>query len=141
MRKEFTTNSPAETEAFGEALAKAYAAPHVFCLTGDLGAGKTAMTRGIARGYGFSGRVSSPTFTIMHIYEGDETVHHFDLYRIGDEDELDAIGFDGFLREGISVIEWPDDFYARIGPCTRITITRRSDSGRHILLEEKDGAV
>ncbi len=125
-----------ETEQFGEMLAKKYPAPHIFCLTGDLGAGKTAMTRGIARGYGFSGRVSSPTFTIMHIYEGVETVHHFDLYRIEDEEELDAIGFDGFLREGISVIEWPDSFQARIGACTRITITRQSDTARHLLLEE-----
>ncbi|MBE7063309.1 MAG: tRNA (adenosine(37)-N6)-threonylcarbamoyltransferase complex ATPase subunit type 1 TsaE [Ruminococcaceae bacterium] len=138
MQKEFITNSPEETEAFGEALAGQYVAPHVFCLTGDLGAGKTAMTRGIARGYGFDGRVSSPTFTIMHVYEGAETVHHFDLYRIADEEELDAIGFDGFLREGISVIEWPDDYGVRIGPCTRITITRVSDTKRHIIVEEKD---
>lgn len=129
---EYFTNSVEETENFGEALAKRYPAPHVFCLTGDLGAGKTAMTRGIARGYGFLGRVSSPTFTIMHLYEGEETVHHFDLYRIEDEEELDAIGFDSFLREGISVIEWPDCFYDRIGPCTRITITRLSEEGRKI---------
>ncbi len=133
---EYITNSPEETERFGESLAAKYPAPHVFCLTGDLGAGKTAMTRGIARGYGFSGRVSSPTFTIMHVYEGKETVHHFDLYRIADEEELDAIGFDSFLREGISVIEWPDDYYERIGSCTEITITRVSDEERQLSVKE-----
>ncbi len=136
MATEYITKSAAETETFGERLARTYPAPHVFCLTGDLGAGKTAMTRGIARGYGFSGRVSSPTFTIMHVYEGDTTVHHFDLYRIEDEEELDAIGFDGFLREGIAVIEWPDAYNDRIGPCTRVTITRLSDTERRILTEE-----
>ncbi len=129
---EYITKAVEETEALGQSLAKMYPPPHVFCMTGDLGAGKTAMTRGIARGYGFSGRVSSPTFTIMHVYEGDATVHHFDLYRIEDEEELDAIGFDSFLREGISVIEWPDAFYERIGDCTLVRITRLSDSERKI---------
>ena len=133
---EFISNSVLETEDFGAALSEKYPAPHVFCLTGDLGAGKTAMTRGIARGYGFSGRVSSPTFTIMHVYEGESVVHHFDLYRIEEEDELDAIGFDSFLREGISVIEWPDMYYDRIGAATRITITRIADDVRKITLEE-----
>ncbi len=133
---EFISNSVLDTEEFGASLAEKYPAPHVFCLTGDLGAGKTAMTRGIARGYGFSGRVSSPTFTIMHVYEGREVVHHFDLYRIEEEDELDAIGFDSFLREGISVIEWPDMYYSRIGGATRITITRISDDVRKIVVEE-----
>ncbi len=133
----FISNSVLETEDFGASLAEKYPAPHVFCLTGDLGAGKTAMTRGIARGYGFSGRVSSPTFTIMHVYEGEgATVHHFDLYRIEEEDELDAIGFDSFLREGISVIEWPDSYWDRIGAATRITITRIGDDVRKIVLEE-----
>ena len=133
---EVITTSAAETEAFGEKLAARYPAPHIFCLTGDLGAGKTAMTRGIARGYGFSGRVTSPTFTIMQVYEGDETVHHFDLYRIDEEEELDAIGFDTFLKTGISVIEWPDAFYNRIGPCTKITIRRLSDTARRIEEEQ-----
>ena len=133
---EYITNSAEETEAFGESLAKKYPAPHVFCLLGDLGAGKTAMTRGIARGYGFSGRVSSPTFTIMHVYEGEIAVHHFDLYRIEDEEELDAIGFDSFLREGISVIEWPNAFFERIGAATKITITTLSDEARKIEVTE-----
>ncbi len=130
MEKEVFTSSPAETEKLGERLATEYPAPQVFCLTGDLGAGKTALTRGIAKGYGFSGRVTSPTFTLMHVYAGIETVHHFDLYRLSDEEELDAIGFDGFLRDGIAVIEWPDMFYDRIGAALKITITRLSDTER-----------
>ena len=133
---EFISNSVSETEAFGARLAEKYPAPHVFCLTGDLGAGKTAMTRGIARGYGFSGRVYSPTFTIMQVCEGESVVHHFDLYRIEDGDELGASGFDSFLRDGISVIEWPDMYYDRIGAATRITITRIADDVRKITLEE-----
>ncbi len=133
---EYITKAVEETEALGQSLAEKYPAPHVFCMTGDLGAGKTAMTRGIARGYGFSGRVSSPTFTIMHVYEGEEEVHHFDLYRIEDEEELDAIGFDTFLREGISVIEWPDAFFDRIGDCTLIRITRLSDTERKIEISD-----
>ncbi len=137
MQKEYITHSVEETEALGQALAESYPPPHVFCLTGDLGAGKTAMTRGIAGGYGFSGRVSSPTFTIMHLYEGEPAIHHFDLYRIEDEEELDAIGFDSFLREGISVIEWPDRFKERIGACTKITITRISDTERRLTVEER----
>lgn len=133
---EFITKTVEETEALGEKLAKEHPAPHIFCLTGDLGAGKTAMTRGVARGYGFSGRVSSPTFTIMHMYEGEETVHHFDLYRLEEEEELDAIGFDSFLRDGISVIEWPDSFQSRIGACTHITINRISDTERRFTIKE-----
>ncbi len=135
MEREIFTSSPAETEALGERLAAEFSAPCVFCLTGDLGAGKTALTRGIAKGYGYEGRVTSPTFTLMHVYEGAETVHHFDLYRLSDEEELDAIGFDAFLRQGIAVIEWPDSFYHRIGPCTKITITRISDTERKFLIE------
>ena len=134
---EYITKSVEETEKLGEKLAKENPEPHIFCMTGDLGAGKTAMTRGLARGYGFSGRVSSPTFTIMHIYEGDAVVHHFDLYRIEDEEELDAIGFDSFLTEGVSVIEWPDAFYERIGASTLIRITRLSDTERRIEISQK----
>ena len=106
---EVITKSVEETEAFGENLAKKYSAPHIFCLTGDLGAGKTAMTRGIARGYGFSGRVSSPTFTIMQLHDtGRLPLYHFDWYRLESAEELYELSMDEYLQNGgVAVIEWP----------------------------------
>ena len=91
----YKTLNTDETVALAANLAKEYPAPHTFCLKGDLGAGKTAFTRGLAKGYGYEGRVSSPTFTIMNIYDTENlSIHHYDLYRIADEEELYAIGFD-----------------------------------------------
>lgn len=132
----YETNSAAETEALGEVLAKAYPPPQVFCLTGDLGAGKTAFTRGLARGYGFSGRVMSPTFTLMHIYEGDVPIHHFDLYRLHTDEELDDIDFDSYLENGITVIEWPDAFMHRINNALFIKITYNGETCRILETEE-----
>ena len=106
----YTSKSAEETEKIAEALAKQYPPPHTFCLSGELGAGKTAFTRGLAKGYGFDGRVSSPTFTIMNIYEGAIPVYHYDLYRINDEDELFDIGFEPSSEGGITVVEWYDMF-------------------------------
>ena len=107
----YKTLNTAETVALAEKLAKEYSAPHTFCLKGDLGAGKTAFTRGLVRGYGYEGRVSSPTFTIMNIYECDNlSIHHYDLYRIADEEELHAIGFDPQAERCVTVVEWFDGF-------------------------------
>ncbi|MEN6349805.1 MAG: tRNA (adenosine(37)-N6)-threonylcarbamoyltransferase complex ATPase subunit type 1 TsaE [Syntrophomonas sp.] len=79
----------------------------VLYISGELGAGKTTLVRGIARGLGFSGRVSSPTFTIMNIYPGSPELYHFDLYRLQDSD-LDDLGWEDYLeKEGVSLIEWP----------------------------------
>jgi tRNA threonylcarbamoyladenosine biosynthesis protein TsaE len=126
---EFVSKSAKETEEIAASLAKAFAPPGVFCLIGDLGAGKTAFTRGLARGYGFEGRVLSPTFTIMNVYEGEVRINHFDLYRIGDEEELYDIGFDQFLNQDVSVIEWPDNYMHLIKGAVIITIdkTTRDD--------------
>ena len=107
---EFISHSPEETEQFAYELASKVSAPQVICLTGDLGAGKTAFTRGFARYFGIEKGVSSPTFIIMHRYAGTEVINHYDLYRLNDYDELLDIGFEEQIEGGISLIEWPDSF-------------------------------
>ena len=107
----YKTHNTDETIELAAKLANEYPVPHTFCLKGDLGAGKTAFTRGLAKGYGYDGRVSSPTFTIMNIYECVNTErHHYDLYRIADEDELYEIGFEAQEDNCITVVEWYDDY-------------------------------
>lgn len=107
---EFLSRSATETESFAEKFAGEISAPCVICLYGDLGAGKTAFTRGFARHFGIKKGVSSPTFIIMHCYNGSETINHYDLYRLTDYDELIDIGFEEQIEHGISLIEWPDNF-------------------------------
>ena len=98
-----------ETEAVGEALAARLQGGDVVAYLGDLGAGKTAFTRGLARGLGYVGRVTSPTFTIVNEYEGEIPLFHFDLYRLGDEEELFDIGWEDYLgRGGVCAVEWSE---------------------------------
>lgn len=134
---EFISHSPAETEEFAFNLAKRISAPRVICLTGDLGAGKTAFTRGFARAFGIEKGVSSPTFIIMHRYMGSEVINHYDLYRISDFDELCDIGFEEQIESGISIIEWPDNFMEFL-PEDKIVIkiTCLSDNERLIVTED-----
>jgi len=134
---EFISHSPEETEQFAYNLAAKVSAPQIICLTGDLGAGKTAFTRGFARYYGIEKGVSSPTFIIMHRYNGKETINHYDLYRLNDYDELLDIGFEEQIENGISLIEWPDNFMEYL-PDDKIVIriTRLSDNERQISLED-----
>lgn len=134
---EFISHSPEETEKFAYDLAGKITPPRVICLTGDLGAGKTAFTRGFARYFGIEKGVSSPTFIIMHRYAGSEIINHYDLYRIADFDELLDIGFEEQIESGISIIEWPDSFMEYL-PEDKIVIkiTRLSDSERLISMED-----
>lgn len=106
----FVSHNVNETENFAYSLASHVSAPKVICLIGNLGAGKTAFTRGFARYFGILRGVASPTFTIMMKYEGNEQINHYDLYRAEDYDELCDIGFEDQIDEGISLIEWPDKF-------------------------------
>ena len=106
----YISKSVEETEAFAYKLASFVASPRVICLIGNLGAGKTAFTRGFSRFFGVDKGVASPTFTIMMKYSGTETINHYDLYRAEDFDELCDIGFEDQIEEGISLIEWPDKF-------------------------------
>lgn len=134
----YESHSVAETEQIAEQIAKKYPAPHIFCLTGDLGAGKTAFTRGLAKGYGYMGRVTSPTFSLMNIYEGKEQVCHFDLYRLQDEEEFFDAGLEAYVYESIAVIEWPDKFMHLFSGATKITILRgEGEEDRIITLEEE----
>lgn len=99
-----------ECESFGMALADTLAAGDVLALIGELGTGKTALTRYIAKGLGISERISSPTFTVVKQYEdGRLPMYHFDVYRVSDEDELFNIGIDEFFfGKGVCVVEWAD---------------------------------
>ena len=110
--KEFTTYSPEETEQFAGELSRSLAKGTVILLFGGLGAGKTAFTRGFARGLGITEPVSSPTFTIVQEYEipAGGMLYHMDLYRIDDSDAALAFGIDEFLEDqnAYCVIEWPE---------------------------------
>mgnify|MGYP000142171247 CR=1 FL=1 len=97
-----------ETFALGEKLGKEAVKGEIYCLNGDLGTGKTVFTQGFAKGLGITGPVNSPTFTILQQYEdGRLPLYHFDVYRIGDVEEMEEIGYeDCFYGEGVSLIEW-----------------------------------
>ena len=105
------TNSAKETEQVGERLAAHLTPGSVVAFTGDLGAGKTAFVRGMARGLGVTERVTSPTFTIVNEYEdGSMPLFHFDLYRLGSSDELFDIGWEDYLcRGGVCAVEWSEN--------------------------------
>lgn len=106
----YHTKSATETEALGEKLAGKLRGGEVIAFTGDLGAGKTAFTRGLARGLGIADRVTSPTFTIVNEYEGGRLpLFHFDMYRLSCSDELYDIGWEDYLaRGGVCAVEWSE---------------------------------
>ena len=107
---EYRTHSAAETEALGETLATHLHGGDVVAYRGGLGMGKTAFTRGLARGLGYEGRVTSPTFTIVNEYMGRLPLFHFDMYRLGDSEELFDIGWEDYLdRGGVCAVEWSEN--------------------------------
>lgn len=110
MQEIFETASPEETYELGRKFGMKAAAGLVLCLNGDLGTGKTVFTQGFAAGLGITEPVNSPTFTILQIYEeGRLPLYHFDVYRIGDIEEMDEIGYeDCFFGEGVSLVEWAE---------------------------------
>ena len=116
-RVAFTTSSPEETRALGRVLAGALRPGDVLVLTGDLGAGKTQLTKGIACGLGVQGEVTSPTFALEAVHEGGRMpLYHFDLYRLHDADELgDAGVWDVLGGDGACVIEWGEQFADELG--------------------------
>lgn len=105
----YETISPQETFGLGEKMGLEARPGTVYCLEGELGVGKTVFTQGFARGLGIKGPVNSPTFTIVQQYEeGRMPLYHFDVYRIGDVEEMEEIGYeDCFYGEGVCLIEWP----------------------------------
>jgi len=106
--KIFETKSPEETRQLAQDMAREAKPGQVYALDGDLGGGKTVFSQGFAKGLSIEDRVNSPTFTILKTYEGGRlTLHHFDVYRIGDIDEMDEIGYeDCFYGNGVSLVEW-----------------------------------
>ena len=106
------TDTPDETKRLAETLAACLHPGDVVLLTGDLGAGKTQFVQGVARGLGLDDQVTSPTFNILQSYENDVTeLHHFDLYRLEDDEELDDIGYFEVLEDGgVSFVEWAEKF-------------------------------
>lgn len=104
------TRSPEETFCLGRKLGEAALPGQVFTLTGDLGTGKTVFTQGFAKGLGIEEAVNSPTFTIVQVYdEGRLPLYHFDVYRIGDVEEMEEVGFEDYVMgEGVSLIEWAE---------------------------------
>ena len=105
---EYIISSVEETMALGRQLGERAQAGDIICLTGDLGAGKTHFTKGIALGLGIDEDITSPTFTIVNEYDnGRLKLNHFDVYRVNDPDEIEAIGFDEYIfSNALSVIEW-----------------------------------
>ena len=136
----YLTNSPEETETLGANLAVNLHPGTVIAYTGDLGAGKTAFTRGLARGLGCTELVSSPTYTIVNEYlSGKMPLFHFDMYRLGSSDELFDIGWEDYLtRGGICAVEWSENVSDAMENAILIHIRRLSDTQREIIIEGGD---
>lgn len=134
---EFITNSEQETELVGERLAKQLPGGSVVAMYGDLGAGKTAFVRGMARGMGLTCRVSSPTFTIVNEYLGERELIHFDMYRLSGADELFDIGWEDYLNRGaVCAVEWSENVRdAFFGDEITVSIEKLSDTSRKITIE------
>ena len=141
----YETFSAAETHALGKKIGETAEPGDVYTLVGDLGVGKTVFTQGIADGLGITEPVSSPTFTIVQVYEeGRIPFYHFDVYRIGDIEEMDEIGYeDYFYGEGLCMIEWAN-LIEEILPDKRydVTIEKNLEKGfdyRKITIKEHEG--
>ena len=139
----FESNSEKDTFDMGRQIGEKAVPGDVYTLVGDLGVGKTVFTKGLAKGLGIEEPVSSPTFTIVQIYEeGRMPLYHFDVYRIGDVEEMDEIGYeDCIYGEGVSLIEWAD-LIEEILPEHYVEIKIEKDPGRwfdfrRITVEEK----
>ena len=135
---EYITHSPAETEGLGCRLGRTLGPGAVVAYFGGLGMGKTAFTRGLARGLGCRGRVTSPTFTIVNEYLGERELIHFDMYRLSDADELFDIGWEDYLSRGaVCAVEWSENVQdAFFGDETVVRIEKLGDEKRRITIEE-----
>ena len=137
---EYITNSPSETEAIGAALGKILPSGTVIAYRGDLGAGKTAFTRGLARGLGYTDMVTSPTYTIVNEYLGGRLpLFHFDMYRLRSSDDLWDIGWEDYLdRNGICAVEWSENVADALEGPLMITIEKTGEESRRITIEGGD---
>ena len=133
----YITHSPEETENLGEALGRRLPAGTVLAYRGELGAGKTAFTRGLARGLGYREPVTSPTYTIVNEYLGGRLpLFHFDMYRLRCADDLWDIGWEDYLdRGGVCAVEWSENVADALEGAVTVTIRKLSDTAREITLE------
>ena len=138
---EFITHSPEETEKIGEALAKSLQPGTILAYRGDLGAGKTAFTRGLARGLGCKETVTSPTYTIVNEYLGGRLpLFHFDMYRLASSDDLWDIGWEDYLdREGVCAVEWSENVQDAMENAITVTIEKLGENTRQITIEGGQG--
>ena len=138
---EFLTHSPAQTEEVGAALGKILNPGTILAYEGDLGAGKTAFTRGLARGLGCTDMVTSPTYTIVNEYlSGRMPLFHFDMYRLRSSDDLFDIGWEDYLeRGGVCAVEWSENVADAMEDAIRIRIEKTGDESRRITIEGGDG--
>ena len=134
---QFTTNSPAETEAVGAALGAVLTPGTVIAYRGDLGAGKTAFTRGLAKGLGAGEIVTSPTYTIVNEYlSGRLPLFHFDMYRLASSDDLWDIGWEDYLdRGGVCAVEWSENVDDAMENAIYVTIEKTGEESRKITME------
>ena len=134
---QFTTNSPTQTEEIGAALGKIIEPGTVIAYRGDLGAGKTAFTRGLAKGLGCSEIVTSPTYTIVNEYLGGRIpLFHFDMYRLRSSDDLFDIGWEDYLdRGGVCAVEWSENVDDAMEDALYITIEKLGEDARRITIE------
>ena len=137
---EFITNSPAETERIGASLGKIIKPGTVIAYRGDLGAGKTAFTRGLARGLGSTELVTSPTYTIVNEYLGGRLpLFHFDMYRLKSSDDLWDIGWEDYLeRGGVCAVEWSENVDDAMEDAIYIIIEKLGEETRRITVEGGD---
>ena len=138
---EYISRSVAETEAIGQELAGQLSPGTVLAYLGDLGMGKTAFTRGLARGLGCTGRVTSPTFTIVNEYDGRIPLFHFDMYRLADSDDLFDIGWEDYLdRGGVCAVEWSERITDALPDDTLyVTIARHPENEDWRIITVKGG--
>ena len=136
----YVTHEPEETEALGGKLALRLKPGDVIAFYGDLGAGKTAFTRGLAKGLGICEPVTSPTYTIVNEYlSGRMPLFHFDMYRLGSADELFDIGWEDYLeRGGVCAVEWSENVADAMEDAVSITIEKLGEDSRRITIEGGD---
>ncbi|HWS43848.1 MAG TPA: tRNA (adenosine(37)-N6)-threonylcarbamoyltransferase complex ATPase subunit type 1 TsaE [Pseudoflavonifractor sp.] len=136
---DYCSNTVEETEALGARLAEQLTPGAVVAFTGDLGAGKTAFARGLARGLGITERVTSPTFTIVNEYEGGRLpLFHFDMYRLGSSEELFEIGWEDYLRRGgVCAVEWSEIVSDALEDgCIQVDISRNGGEDSRVITIE-----
>ena len=141
--KEFYCANSEETEKLGFAIGQTASEGDIICLSGDLGAGKTAFTRGLAHGMGFDGEVSSPTFALVHEYPADIPIYHFDMYRITTWDDLYSTGFFDYLdMGGVLVIEWSENIENCLPENSiRVSISKNDNENERIITLERGAEI